>query len=114
MGSWASLEAVARGAKVVAISDVHGGVHDPDGLDVIDLCRTVLNGGVLADAAGVEVIDNEELLAIDCDVLIPAALGQVITEANADAVQAGVVRRGGQLPGHARRRPGAARPWASR
>jgi len=98
VGSWASLEAVARGAKVVAISDVHGGVHNANGLDVIDLCRTVLNGGVLADAPGVEVITNEELLGIECDVLIPAALGQVITEANADAVQASVVLEAANYP----------------
>ncbi|MET0880127.1 MAG: Glu/Leu/Phe/Val dehydrogenase dimerization domain-containing protein [Acidimicrobiales bacterium] len=98
VGSWASLEAVARGAKVVAVSDVHGGVHHPDGLDIIDLCRTVLNGGRLADAEGVTVIDNEELLEIDCDVLIPAALGQVLTGANAHEVKAGIVVEAANYP----------------
>jgi glutamate dehydrogenase (NAD(P)+) len=98
VGSWAALEATARGAKVVAVSDVTGGVHAGGGLDVVDLARTVLNGGVLADAADVEVIDNQDLLAIGCDILIPAALGQVLTEANADQVKAKLVVEAANYP----------------
>ena len=84
VGSWAALEASYRGARVIAISDVTGGVHRGDGLDIGGLAKVVLDGGVLADAEGVEVIDNRDLLSIECDILIPAALGQVITGANAD------------------------------
>ena len=98
VGSWAALEATARGAKVIAISDVTGGVHKADGLDVIELARTVLNGGILADAPNVEVIDNRDLLSIGCDVLIPAALGQVVTGANADQVKAATVVEAANYP----------------
>jgi glutamate dehydrogenase (NAD(P)+) len=98
VGSWAALEAVARGAKVIAVSDVTGGVYQGDGLDVADLAMTVLGGGVLADAEGVEVIDNEELLESDCDILIPAALGQVVTGDNADRVKAGIVLEAANYP----------------
>ncbi len=98
VGSWAALEATARGAKVIAVSDVSGGVHAGDGLDVIDLARTVINGAKLVDAKGVEVIDNQDLLAMGCDVLIPAALGQVVTDANADEVKAAVVVEAANYP----------------
>jgi glutamate dehydrogenase (NAD(P)+) len=98
VGSWAALEATARGAKVIAISDVTGGVHAGDGLDVPALCKVVLDGGVLADAEGVEVIDNQDLLGIECDVLLPAALGQVLTEENAGRVQASVVVEAANYP----------------
>jgi glutamate dehydrogenase (NAD(P)+) len=98
VGSWAALEATARGAKVVAISDVTGGVFNGDGLDVPALAKVVLGGGALADADGVEVIGNEALLALDCDILIPAALGQVLTEDTAEKVQAPLVVEAANYP----------------
>jgi glutamate dehydrogenase (NAD(P)+) len=98
VGSWAALEATARGAKVVAISDVTGGVFNGDGLDVPALAKVVLSGGALADADGVEVIGNEALLALDCDILIPAALGQVLTEDTAEKVQAPLVVEAANYP----------------
>ena len=98
VGSWAALEAIARGAKVIAISDVTGGVHNAKGLDVVRLAQIVLDGGVLADADDAEVIDNSELLGIECDILIPAALGQVLTEETARHVNAGIVVEAANYP----------------
>jgi glutamate dehydrogenase (NAD(P)+) len=98
VGSWAALEATARGAKVIAISDVHGGVHNAKGLDVVDLCQVVLDGGIITDADDVEVIDNAELLGIECDILIPAALGQVLTDETAPHVRAGIVVEAANYP----------------
>ena len=98
VGSWAALEATARGAKVVAISDVHGGVHNAKGLVVVDLCQVVLDGGVITDADDVEVIDNAALLSMECDILVPAALGQVLTEETAPHVQAGIVVEAANYP----------------
>jgi glutamate dehydrogenase (NAD(P)+) len=98
VGSWAALEAIARGAKVIAISDVHGGVHNAKGLDIVGLAQLVLDGGALADADDVEVIGNDELLAIDCDVLIPAALGQVLTGDTAGHVRAPLVVEAANYP----------------
>lgn len=78
--------------KIVAVSDVAGGVYCKDGLDVPALYKYAReHRGSLAGYEGVERISNQELLALDVDVLIPAALGGVLTEANAHKVKAGVI-----------------------
>jgi glutamate dehydrogenase (NAD(P)+) len=77
-----------KGAKVVAVSDVSGGVLNPDGLDIPRLQEHVrVNKGV-KNFPGTDAIDNAALLAADVEVLIPAALGGVLTGENADAVRA--------------------------
>ena len=92
VGSFAAKCLREMGAEVVAISDVSGGVYKSDGLDVDDVTRYVSDGYLLKDysAGGVSGVTNEELLAMDCDVLIPAAIGQAI-DANAKDVRAKVV-----------------------
>jgi len=76
------------GARIVAISDVGGGVYRGDGLDVERLRRHLEEVGTVAGAPGTEAITNAELLQLDCDVLIPAALGGQITARNASRVRA--------------------------
>jgi glutamate dehydrogenase/leucine dehydrogenase len=76
------------GARIVAISDVGGGVYRGDGLDLERLRRHLEEMGTVAGAPGTEAITNAELLQLDCDVLIPAALGGQITAANASGVRA--------------------------
>jgi glutamate dehydrogenase (NAD(P)+) len=98
VGSWVARELWERGAKVVAVSDVQGGVYDPNGLDVPVLLELAKDRRSVTEAQGVDQITNEELLAIDCNVLVPAALGQVLTAANADAVQADVVLEAANYP----------------
>ena len=100
VGSWAALEASARGATVVAVSDRFGGVRREAGLDVELLDRIVRQGGRVEDTdePGVDRITNEELLVGPCDVLIPAALGEVIDADNAEDVQARVVVEAANYP----------------
>lgn len=98
VGSWAARTAVERGAVVIAVSDVGGGVHDARGLDVDLLCKTTAEGGFVSDADGGDALTNEELLTLDCDVLVPAALGQVITDENAGDIGASVVLEGANYP----------------
>jgi glutamate dehydrogenase (NAD(P)+) len=86
-------EATARllhdaGAKVVAITDVHGGVHDADGLDVPYLRRHLSEHGTIAGAPGTRAIGNDELFGLEVDVLVLAALEGQITAANAGTVKA--------------------------
>ncbi len=98
VGSWMARELHERGATVVAVSDVHGGIVDPAGLDVPGLVGLTGSGQSVVEADRGEVISNEELLAIDCDVLVPAALGPVITDANAHDIQAKVVVEAANYP----------------
>ena len=79
------------GASIVAISDSQGGIYDTRGLDVEAVAAYKREtGGVAGFSAGDEVT-NEEVLALDCDVLAPSALEHAITRENADAVKASIV-----------------------
>ena len=100
VGSWAAVEAAARGATVVAVSDRFGGVRHDAGLDVELLARIVRDGGRVEDTdqPGVDRITNEELLVGPCDVLVPAALGEVIDADNAGDIQASVVVEAANYP----------------
>jgi glutamate dehydrogenase (NAD(P)+) len=100
VGSWAAREAAAAGATVVAVSDVSGGVRREAGLDVARLVEVVRGGGRVSDTdqPGVDRVTNEELLESPCDVLIPAALGEVIDTDNARDIQAGVVVEAANYP----------------
>ena len=98
VGSWVARELWERGAKVVAVSDVKGGVYHPEGLEIPVLLELAKDRRSVTEAQGADQITNEELLAISCDVLVPAALGQVLTEANADQVQAKVVLEAANYP----------------
>ncbi len=79
------------GCTVVAVSDVRGGVYNPHGLSPKGLAAHRAQAGSVADYGGGEAITNDELLTIDCDVLIPAALEGQLTETNADRVRASVI-----------------------
>jgi glutamate dehydrogenase (NAD(P)+) len=85
---------------VVAVSDRYGGVRHDGGLDVAALVAVVGKGGGLADTEqpGVERITNDELLVGPCDVLVPAAMGEVVDADNAGEVQAPVVVEAANYP----------------
>ena len=87
-----------EGATIVAASDSHGGVYNPTGLDVEQLSAHKRYSGSVTGFPEGEEITSEELLELDCDVLIPAALGNAITEANADRIRARVVAEGANGP----------------
>jgi glutamate dehydrogenase (NAD(P)+) len=98
VGSWASRFLHERGAKIVAVSDAHGGVRDPGGLDIPKLIEHVKATKSVTGFTGTDAISNEDLLLSDVDVLVPAALGGVITEANANAIRARVVLEAANAP----------------
>ncbi len=98
VGSWAARFFHERGGRVVAVSDVRGGVRNPEGLDVPRLVEHVRETKSVVGFAGTEAVTNEELLLSDVDVLVPAALGGVITEANARDVRARLVLEAANAP----------------
>lgn len=91
VGSWMARELIEHGAVVMAVSDVRGAIVDRAGLDVAALVGLVGSGRSVIESDRGDVITNEELLELDCDVLVPAALGEVITDANASEIRARVV-----------------------
>lgn len=87
------------GCKVVAVSDVYGGVYNSGGLNPIGLVRHLRSGAeTVVGYPGTEQITNEELIELEVDVLVPAALEGVIHDANADRVHARVIVEGANGP----------------
>ncbi|HVE87230.1 MAG TPA: Glu/Leu/Phe/Val dehydrogenase dimerization domain-containing protein [Myxococcales bacterium] len=86
------------GGHIVAISDVHGGVKSPSGLDVPGLFEHVKRVGTVKGFPGGTPCSNEEVLAAECEVLIPAALGDVLTKRNAAEIRARIVVEGANGP----------------
>jgi glutamate dehydrogenase (NAD(P)+) len=80
-----------QGCQIVAVSDVQGGVYNPRGLSPQGLAAQRERAGTLTGFEGGEPVTNEELLELECDVLIPAAIEGQLTEENADRVQAAVI-----------------------
>jgi glutamate dehydrogenase (NAD(P)+) len=91
VGSWVARGLDELGVKVVAVSDLKGGVYRSDGLDIARLVTLADSRRSVTEAEDVEKVTNEELLECDCDVLVPAALGDVITEKNAEKIRADIV-----------------------
>ena len=86
------------GAKVIAISDVSGGIHCPEGLDIPTLSAYTRFGGLLKDYEGYDYVTNEDLLLLECDILIPAALGRTIHKDNAGHLRCKMVVEGANSP----------------
>src|SRR4029079_6722612 len=87
-----------RGATVVAITDVLGGVYRPDGLDVPLLARYLQEHGTVTGAPGTQPIDNATLFGLDVDILVLAALEGQITAANAGSVRARILAEAANGP----------------
>jgi len=98
VGSNLGLILAGQGATIIALSDSHGGVHNADGIDVQAALAHKKDTGSLDGLAGTEAITNDELLLVDCDVLAPCALEQVITGENADQIKANIVCEGANGP----------------
>ncbi len=91
VGSWVARAAHTRGCKVIAVSDVEGGIYNPAGLDVPRVAERYRQCSRLAGFPDAETLTNAELLELDCDVLVPAAIEGAIHKDNADRVKAAVV-----------------------
>ena len=103
VGSYAALLIAERGSKVVAISDVSGAYYDPRGIDVVAAVKyRDQNEGTLTGFPGGQVISGDELLTLPVDLLVPAALEDVITVRNAEQVQARLIVEGANGPTSAR------------
>jgi glutamate dehydrogenase (NAD(P)+) len=91
VGWWAAKIAAEEGAKVIAVSDVGGGTYNPKGLDIDAVDRHSRDSVSVVDFPGGEEVSNDELLELDCDILIPAAIHGVIHSGNADRIRSKLV-----------------------
>jgi glutamate dehydrogenase (NAD(P)+) len=86
------------GMKVVAVSDSQGGIYDPSGLDIHKVAAHKKETGSVMNLPGTTPIGNQELLELECTVLVPAALEGIITKTNADRINAEIVAEGANGP----------------
>jgi glutamate dehydrogenase (NAD(P)+) len=98
VGSVAADMMERQGMKIIAVSDKSGGVFNPKGLKVRDLLEHVRRQRFLSDYKDADHLSNEELLSLDCDVLVPAALENVINSHNAGAIKARIICEGANGP----------------
>ena len=98
VGSYLARFLTEDGATVVAVSDSSSGLHNTNGIDVAAAIAHKRETGSLEGFRGADTISNDELLLLDCDVLAPCALEQVITEENAAQVKAKIIVEGANGP----------------
>ncbi len=98
VGSWAARILHDQGARMVGVSDASGAIHSEAGIDPHALVQHLADGGQLVELPGTERLDPEELVALECDVFIPAALGGMLREDNADSMRCKVLLEGANSP----------------
>jgi glutamate dehydrogenase (NAD(P)+) len=98
VGSVAADLLAKDGAKIIAVSDVGGGIQNPNGLDIPALIHHVAQNRTVAGFPGTTPIDGKKLLEIPCDILVPAALENQITHANASRIHARIIAEGANGP----------------
>lgn len=97
-GSIAARLLTDLGVKIVGVSDSRGGVHNEAGLDPVKVLEYKEKTGSVVNYPGAKQVTNEELLEIKCDILIPAALENVITGKNADRIKAKIISEAANGP----------------
>jgi glutamate dehydrogenase (NAD(P)+) len=98
VGSVAASLLQKEGAKIIAVSDKSGGIHNAEGLDVADMLAYVKQNKLLKGYPKGTAVSNEDLLTLECDVLVPAALENVITSKNARDIKAKIICEGANGP----------------
>ncbi len=86
------------GCKIISVTDIFGGIQNDKGIDPFELEKQVTQTGSIVNFPGTEPIDNESLIALPCDILIPAAVEGQINRDNADKVKARIILEGANGP----------------
>jgi glutamate dehydrogenase (NAD(P)+) len=97
-GSIAAQLMAEEGSKILAVSDSTGGIHNPDGLDIARLVAWKAEHGTVVGLPGSREVSNAEILEIECDILIPAALENQISAANAERIKAKIIAEAANGP----------------
>ena len=91
VGSWTAKTAARAGMSVVAVSDVRGGVFNPNGLDLDAVDAHLRESGSVSDFPNADPVSNGELMELDCDILIPAAIDGAVRADNASKISARLI-----------------------
>jgi glutamate dehydrogenase/leucine dehydrogenase len=86
------------GCRIVAVSDVGGGIYSINGIDIAELHEYTIKSGTVANFPGTEPVGNEQIFGLDCDIAVPAAVHSVIHKDNAEAVKARLIVEGANGP----------------
>ena len=97
VGRFAALDSYERGAKVIAVNDLGGGIFNPNGINIPELFKHVAKYPSVSGFNGADKL-TEDILEIKCDVLIPAAIGGVITSSNVNNIKANVIVEAANSP----------------
>jgi glutamate dehydrogenase (NAD(P)+) len=97
VGRYAALDSYERGAKVIAVNDLGGAIYNKDGINIPELFKYIAKNKSVEGFDGADKLD-EEILELDCDILIPAAIGGVITSNNAQNIKAKIIVEGANSP----------------
>ena len=98
VGYWAAHFMNKNGAILVGVQDATGTIYNPEGIDPEALLRFQADNGTISGFKNTQDYVSEDFFGIDCDIVIPAALGNQITEGNADTVKAKVIAEGANGP----------------
>ncbi len=98
VGSWAARLMQQLGSTMVAVSDANGAIRSDHGIDANALHEHISKGGLISEFEGAEEIDPDDLVAVPCDVFIPAALGGMIHEGNAERMRCKMLLEGANSP----------------
>lgn len=98
VGSVVGRELYDMGAKVIAVSDIHGATHCPTGLDMPKLAQFIDEGGSMPEFPHGASLDPNEIFLLDCDMLVPAATANQIHEQNADNIKARIIAEAANGP----------------
>lgn len=94
----AAMDLMHQGAKIIAVSDVSGAVYNPNGIDIQKAVEWVKEKRFLKGMPGVEHISNEQLIATECEVFIPAAIDGIVTAENMKTVKTKIIAEGANGP----------------
>lgn len=97
VGRYAALDSYERGAKVIAVNDLGGAIYNKDGINIPELFKYIAKNKSVAGFEGADKLDDD-ILELDCDILIPAAVGGVVTSNNAENIKAKVIVEGANSP----------------
>ncbi|MCD6405379.1 MAG: Glu/Leu/Phe/Val dehydrogenase [Planctomycetes bacterium] len=98
VGYWAARLLGEAGAKIVAVADSKGGIYNPAGLDVEAVARTKRETSTVAEYPDGERLPSDAVYEVDCDILVPAALGGQINSRNASRIKARIIAEGANGP----------------